>query len=231
MPPELPAGGHRRGQGAAQAPPGHRRGRALAVRRPRLRRSPCSPTAPPATRTSSRTAIAEGNQLARAVREVATGGSVLDPKIVEALVQPVTDDGGLTADEEQLLHAGRRGPPDQGDRRRRSARPPAAIADAVEELFLKLSEGASTGHSRRAQAAAHAAPGDRRPRGAGRDAEPPAAGRPGREGARRGPRASARPRSSTVTVLMSRHPRLLGHRRDAATRRSSRTSSTSTAPR
>src|SRR5215470_13705999 len=30
--------------------------------------------------------IAEGNQLARAVREVATGGSVLDPKIVEALV-------------------------------------------------------------------------------------------------------------------------------------------------
>src|SRR3974390_1626551 len=33
--------------------------------------------------------IAEGNQLARAVREVATGGSVLDPKIVEALVHPV----------------------------------------------------------------------------------------------------------------------------------------------
>src|SRR6478736_2924405 len=48
--------------------------------------------------------IAEGNQLARAVREVATGGSVLDPKIVEALVQPVTDDAGLTAADEQLLH-------------------------------------------------------------------------------------------------------------------------------
>ena len=30
--------------------------------------------------------VGEGNQLARAVREVATGGSVLDPKIVEALV-------------------------------------------------------------------------------------------------------------------------------------------------
>ena len=48
--------------------------------------------------------VAEGNQLARAVREVATGGSVLDPKIVEALVQPVTDDAGLTAADEQLLH-------------------------------------------------------------------------------------------------------------------------------
>ena len=47
--------------------------------------------------------VAEGDQLARAVREVATGGSVLDPKIVEALVQPVTGDGGLTADEERLL--------------------------------------------------------------------------------------------------------------------------------
>ena len=48
--------------------------------------------------------VAEGDQLARAVREVATGGSVLDPKIVEALVQPVTDDAGLTAADEQLLH-------------------------------------------------------------------------------------------------------------------------------
>ena len=44
--------------------------------------------------------VAEGNQLARAVREVAAGGSVLDPKIVEALLQPVTDDSGLTAADE-----------------------------------------------------------------------------------------------------------------------------------
>src|SRR6476620_10988081 len=48
--------------------------------------------------------VGEGNQLARAVREVATGGSVLDPKIVAALVQPVTDDAGLTAADEHLLH-------------------------------------------------------------------------------------------------------------------------------
>ena len=36
--------------------------------------------------------IAEGDQLAQAVRAVATGGTVLDPTIVDALVQPVTDD-------------------------------------------------------------------------------------------------------------------------------------------
>src|ERR1700694_3609569 len=47
--------------------------------------------------------IAEGDQLARAVREVATGGSVLDPKIVAALVQPVSGDGDLTEEEESLL--------------------------------------------------------------------------------------------------------------------------------
>ena len=73
--------------------------------------------------------IAEGNQLARAVREVATGGSVLDPTIVEALVHPVAGIGGLTADEEQLLQQVARGPADQGDRRRRSSTTPAAVAE------------------------------------------------------------------------------------------------------
>src|SRR3954452_15580700 len=48
--------------------------------------------------------VGEGNQLARAVREVATGGSVIDPKIVDALVQPVTDDRGPTEADEPLLH-------------------------------------------------------------------------------------------------------------------------------
>src|SRR6266550_7066354 len=48
--------------------------------------------------------VGEGDQLAKAVREVATGGSVLDPKIVEALVQPVTNDAGLTVADEELLH-------------------------------------------------------------------------------------------------------------------------------
>jgi DNA-binding NarL/FixJ family response regulator len=35
--------------------------------------------------------VAEGDQLARAVRTVSGGGSVLDPKVVEALVRPVGD--------------------------------------------------------------------------------------------------------------------------------------------
>src|SRR4030081_1437685 len=55
--------------------------------------------------------IAEGDQLARAVREVATGGSVLDAKIVEALVHPVSSIGGLTADEEALLQQVAQGKP------------------------------------------------------------------------------------------------------------------------
>ena len=40
--------------------------------------------------------VGEGNQLARAVREVAAGGSVLDPKIVEGLTTPVRQDATLS---------------------------------------------------------------------------------------------------------------------------------------
>ncbi|HEX9506458.1 MAG TPA: response regulator, partial [Acidimicrobiia bacterium] len=88
--------------------------------------------------------VGEGNQLARAVREVATGGSVLDPEIVEALVAPVTDEAGLTAADEQLLHEVAEGRPIKAIAVSHDTTA-AAIADAVEQLFLKLSEGASTG--------------------------------------------------------------------------------------
>src|SRR6201996_7973698 len=47
--------------------------------------------------------IAEGNQLADAIRSVATGGTALDPAIVEALVQPITSPGELAPAEEELL--------------------------------------------------------------------------------------------------------------------------------
>src|SRR5215813_13034236 len=47
--------------------------------------------------------IAEGNQLADAIRRVATGGTALDPAIVEALVQPVISPGGLLPREEESL--------------------------------------------------------------------------------------------------------------------------------
>ncbi len=90
--------------------------------------------------------VAEGDQLARAVREVATGGSVLDPKIVEALVRPVSTDGGLTDAEESLLQMVAEGKPIKAIAATQHTTP-ASVADAVEALFLKLSQGVSAGAS------------------------------------------------------------------------------------
>jgi class 3 adenylate cyclase/ActR/RegA family two-component response regulator len=90
--------------------------------------------------------IAEGNQLARAVREVATGGSVLDPKIVEALVHPVAGIGGLTADEENLLQQVAQGRPIKAIAATLHTTP-AAVAEMVDKLFLSLSRDASTGEA------------------------------------------------------------------------------------
>src|SRR5215471_11370104 len=75
--------------------------------------------------------VAEGDQLARAVREVATGGSVLDPKIVEALVQPHTGDGDLTPAEEELLRMVAEGKPIKAIAATQHTTP-AAVNDAVE---------------------------------------------------------------------------------------------------
>lgn len=90
--------------------------------------------------------VAEGDQLARAVREVATGGSVLDPKIVEALVQPHTGDGDLTPAEEELLRMVAAGKPIKAIAAVQHTTP-AAVDEAVEALFLKLSQGATAGAS------------------------------------------------------------------------------------
>jgi adenylate cyclase len=88
--------------------------------------------------------IAEGDQVARAVREVATGGSVLDPKIVEALVRPVTDVGGLSPADEELLRMVAEGRPIKAIAVATHTTPSAVAAD-VEQLFLTLSAGASAG--------------------------------------------------------------------------------------
>jgi adenylate cyclase len=88
--------------------------------------------------------VAEGDQLARAVREVATGGSVLDPKIVEALVSPVTGDGGLTPAEEELLQMVAEGRPIKAIAVTKATTPAAVSAD-VEQLFLKISDAATAG--------------------------------------------------------------------------------------
>lgn len=87
---------------------------------------------------------ADGDQLVRAVREVATGGSMLDPAIVNSLVAPARADGDLDEREDQLLQWIAEG------------RPVKAIAvvwnitaeaanDAIESLFLKLAKEASAG--------------------------------------------------------------------------------------
>ncbi len=88
--------------------------------------------------------IGDGDQLARAIREVATGGSMLDPQIVAAIVSPVSDDADLTGPEEELLRHVAEGRPVKAIAAA-TATTPEAVNDAVEDLFLKLARGASAG--------------------------------------------------------------------------------------
>ena len=90
--------------------------------------------------------VAEGNQLVDAIRAVATGGTALDPAIVEALVAPVVPAGGLTPAEEELLGWVAEGKPIKAIAvARRTA--PEAIDAEVEAVFVKLAEGVSAGNS------------------------------------------------------------------------------------
>ncbi|HEV3132852.1 MAG TPA: adenylate/guanylate cyclase domain-containing protein [Acidimicrobiales bacterium] len=88
--------------------------------------------------------IAEGNQLVDAVRAVATGGTALDPSIVDALVSPVTTLGGLTRSEETLLGWVAEGKPIKAIAVAQRTTPEAVDAQ-VEALFVKLAEGVSAG--------------------------------------------------------------------------------------
>lgn len=87
--------------------------------------------------------IAEGDQLAKAVRDVATGGSMLDPAIVEALVHPVRDSDLSDADEE-ILRLIAEGRPIKAIAAVRGLTP-AAASEEVERLFLRLAQQASSG--------------------------------------------------------------------------------------
>ena len=88
--------------------------------------------------------LAEGDQLAQAIRTVATGSTSLDPAIVNALVMPVTTDGELRPDEEELLRMVAEGRPIKAIAAAQRTTP-EAVANAVEGLFLTLAQGASTG--------------------------------------------------------------------------------------
>jgi class 3 adenylate cyclase/DNA-binding NarL/FixJ family response regulator len=88
--------------------------------------------------------VAEGTQLADAIRSVATGGTALDPQIVEALVRPVVSPGGLLPTEEQLLGMIAEGRTIKAIAAVRHV--PATVVDAeVEEVFVKLAAGVSAG--------------------------------------------------------------------------------------
>ncbi len=90
--------------------------------------------------------VAEGDQLARAIREVASGGSMLDPKIVEAITRPVAVDGLLTATEEKLLAQVAEGTPIKAIAVSLRTTP-ADIDGRIESLFIKLAEGLASGNS------------------------------------------------------------------------------------
>jgi class 3 adenylate cyclase len=90
--------------------------------------------------------IAEGDQLAQAIRTVAGGGTMLDPQIVDGLMRPVSKDGDLTADQEDLLRLIAEGRTLKAIAVARNTTA-EAISDRVEDLFLDLARQASTGAS------------------------------------------------------------------------------------
>jgi adenylate cyclase len=88
--------------------------------------------------------VAEGTQLADAIRSVATGGTALDPAIVAALVRPVVAPGGLTEAEGELLELIAEGRTIKAIAALRGELPSVVDAE-VEEMFVKLATGVSAG--------------------------------------------------------------------------------------
>lgn len=90
--------------------------------------------------------VGEGDQLSRAVREVAIGGSMLDPKIVEAVTAPISADSTLTPDEEDLLRQVAEGKPIKVIAAVRRTTPEAVDGD-IERLFVRIAEGLTAGRA------------------------------------------------------------------------------------
>ncbi len=88
--------------------------------------------------------VAEGSQLVDAIRVVATGGTALDPAIVEALVTPVVPAGGLLPAEEKLLGMVAEGKTIKAIAAVRRV-PPEAVATEVDAVFVKLAQSVSAG--------------------------------------------------------------------------------------
>jgi adenylate cyclase len=90
--------------------------------------------------------IAEGDQLARAIREVATAGSMLDPAIVTALTNPVRRTGGLSAQDDELLTQVATGRTIKAIAAAQRTTAAAVEAD-VERLFVNLAAAVSAGEA------------------------------------------------------------------------------------
>jgi adenylate cyclase len=88
--------------------------------------------------------VAEDDQLVAAIRTVATGGSALDPAIVDALMRPVARKGDLTAQEEALLTMLAEGRPVKAIALVTQSTP-AAVNHDIERLFAELATKASAG--------------------------------------------------------------------------------------
>ena len=108
---------------------GRRRRRAVAVRRGGLRLRPARATGSRAWATCSRSASADVDDLVHALREVARGGSVLDPRVVERLL--ARGSGTRRTPLDDLTDRGAHGPGADGRRRHeRDDRQPAVPVGA-----------------------------------------------------------------------------------------------------
>ena len=88
--------------------------------------------------------VAEPEQLIRAVQEVSRGGSVMDPKVVDALVHREADAAGLTKHEQELLDLMNTGC-SYDEMAVRLGIPPTAVDHEVSQVLAKLASAASKG--------------------------------------------------------------------------------------
>jgi class 3 adenylate cyclase/DNA-binding NarL/FixJ family response regulator len=91
--------------------------------------------------------VAEGDQLARAIKEVASGGSMLDPMIVGALTHPIGVGGQLSPDDEDLLRRVAEGTPIKAIAVAVKTTP-ADVDGRIDRLFRRLAEDVSAGDGR-----------------------------------------------------------------------------------
>ena len=90
--------------------------------------------------------VADGDQLVRAIETVSTGGSMIDPRIVDAMMRPVTENTDLTPGEQTLLRLVAEGKPVKAIAASLRTTQEAVDGD-IGKLFLKLAQQASSGTS------------------------------------------------------------------------------------